>query len=327
MAEEFYTVSSSPSEWAIYANGLTKQFGEEYAVRDLTFQIPPGKIVGFIGPSGCGKTTTVRLLTGVYEPTSGKAEVMGVHPKDFRANNRSKIGYLPQLFFLYPDLSVLENINFAASLYGLGFFQRRKRIKRMLEFVELEEHRNKLARNISGGMQRRLSLAATLVHDPEILFMDEPTAGIDPILRQKFWDHFHELQNQGRTLFVTTQYVGEAAYCDYIGVMADGRLLMVETPQGLRLKAYGGEIIDIQTKEPLNWNQIQQLENMQNVRGRIAMMGNNIFRIIVDEASTALPALLEWLKLQNVNVESAGEYLPPFDDVFVKLIQEETANA
>lgn len=183
----------------ISAKHLTKKFGDETAVQDVSFDVPRGSIFGFIGPSGSGKTTTVRLLTGVYTPTDGQAIVFDHSPAKLSQSERVHLGYMPQLFVLYPNLTVWENINFAASLYGMSLF-RGKSLKAALTFVELYEHRSKLARNISGGMLRRLSLASTLVHDPQLLFLDEPTAGIDPVLRRKFWDHFRELKNQGRTI-------------------------------------------------------------------------------------------------------------------------------
>ncbi|MBE7549602.1 MAG: ABC transporter ATP-binding protein [Anaerolineales bacterium] len=309
----------------IEAKGVTKQFGNEVAVQDITFEIPQGTIFGFIGPSGCGKTTTVRLLTGLYEPSAGEVWVLGKHPKKFSQHIQRKIGYMPQLFALYQDLSVWENINFAASLYGVSL-RRGRRLNHLLDFVELNEHKHKLARNISGGMQRRLSLAAALVHNPELIFLDEPTAGIDPVLRRKFWDHFKELQNQGRTLFVTTQYVGEAAYCDYVGVLSQGRLLMIETPDGLRQRAFGGEVVDLRTAERIGYGDLQQLYQVPGVQGEIQRIDNSTIRLTVDEASTAMPALLEWCQAQNLKVESIQEYLPPFDDVFVELVKKETPN-
>ena len=183
----------------ISAKHVTKKFGDETAVMDISFDVPRASIFGFIGPSGSGKTTTVRLLTGVYTPTDGQVIVLDRNPVKFNQKERARLGYMPQLFVLYPNLTVWENLNFAASLYGMGLF-RGKRLNEALKFVELYDHRGKLARNISGGMLRRLSLAATLVHDPQLLFLDEPTAGIDPILRRKFWDHFRELKNQGSTI-------------------------------------------------------------------------------------------------------------------------------
>src|SRR5512141_177378 len=276
----------------VEAQDLTKVFGEDIAVQSLNMQVPRGTIFGFVGPSGCGKTTTVRLLTGIYKPTSGTLNVLGKNPADFLDSDREKIGYLIQQFVLYPDLTVWENLNFAASFYGVGIF-RGRHLKRLLDFVELAGDKNKLARDLSGGMKRRLSLAAALVHKPELLFLDEPTAGIDPILRRKFWDYFKELQAEGRTLFITTQYVGEAAFCDLVGVMYKGRLLMVETPENLRKKAFGGEIVSIKTSEWVRYENRKKLEALPFVRGKIRVINDQEMELVVDEASTAMPALIE----------------------------------
>ncbi|MCG3209119.1 MAG: putative multidrug ABC transporter ATP-binding protein YbhF [Anaerolineae bacterium] len=309
----------------ILTENLTKKFGSEAAVQDVSMEIPRGSIVGFIGPSGSGKTTTVRLLTGIYNPTTGFATVLGQRPAAFTRVTREKIGYMPQLFALYPELSVWENLNFAASIYGMPL-ARDQRFNELLEFVELDKHKKKLARNLSGGMKRRLSLAATLTHSPELVFLDEPTAGIDPVLRRKFWDRFAALKANGQSLFVTTQYVGEAAYCDKIGVMVQGRLLdnKLRTPTELRRDAFGGEVVDLFTKERLIHKDLRQLRGLPFVRGKVERIsGGNGVRIIVDQANTAIPALLEWCQQEYVPVESVEEYLPPFDDVFVELVKNE----
>lgn len=309
----------------VTAQELTKTFGEEIAVDALTLHVPRGAIFGFIGPSGCGKTTTVRMLTGIHKPSSGQVSVLGKDPTQFSKADREKIGYLIQNFVLYPELTVWENMNFAASFYGVSLF-RGRRLNKLLEFVELKEDRGKLAGALSGGMKRRLSLAATLVHNPELLFLDEPTAGIDPILRRKFWDYFKELQAEGRTLFVTTQYVGEAAYCDLVGVMYDGKLLMVETPEGLRKKAFGGELVRIKTADWVRHDNRKNLERLPFVRGPIKMLNDQEMEVIVDEASTAMPQLVEACNGEKITVETIEEILPPFDDVFVRLIEKETAH-
>lgn len=309
----------------VVARGLEKRFAGEIAVQDLTFEVPRGTIFGFIGPSGSGKTTTIRLLTGIYEPTAGEAFVLGKHPKQFTTGTRAKIGYMPQLFVLYPNLTIWENLNFAASLYGIGL-ARGKILNEALDFVELSEHKHKLARDSSGGMQRRLSLAATLLHNPELIFLDEPTAGVDPVLRRKFWDHFKELQEEGSTLFITTQYVNEAAYCDLVGVMAEGKLLMVDTPEGLRKRAFGGEVVDIRTKDTLDYRIEQMLDELPFVLKPVVRTGHNSVQIIVDDTGTAVPSLMEWSSSQNISVESIEEYLPPFDDVFVDLVSEKVEN-
>jgi ABC-2 type transport system ATP-binding protein len=307
----------------IHAQGMSKAFNGQRAVEDIDLEIPRGKIFGFIGPSGCGKTTTVRLLTGVYEPTAGKVTVFGRRPTKFNRSTRERIGYLPQVSVLYSDLSVSENINFAASVYGVDLW-RKDRLDELLDFVELKEDKSKLVRNLSGGMQRRLSLAQTLVHDPELLFLDEPTAGIDPVLRRKFWDHFKELQGQGRTLFITTQYVGEAAYCDYVGVMAQGKLLAVDTPEGVRRRAFGGEIIHLRSRERIMYSDLQRLQELPFIKGRISRFDETGIRLVVDEASLAMPEIMEWCKANGITVEAIEEYFPPYDDAFVELMKHET---
>ena len=304
---------------------LTKKFGDEIAVQDVSFEVPRASIFGFIGPSGSGKTTTVRLLTGVYTPSDGEVIVMGHNPARFSRNERARLGYMPQLFVLYPNLTVWENLNFAASLYGMGIF-RGKRLKDALRFVELFEHRGKLARNISGGMLRRLSLAATLVHDPQLLFLDEPTAGIDPVLRRKFWDHFRELKNQGRTIFITTQYVSEADNCDLVGVQNNGKLLLVDTPQAIRHHAYGGDMVDFRTTQPFDYQAEAALRSLPFVRAKTVRMSSNSMRIIVDEASTATPELMGWAQQQNIQVQAVEVYMPSFEDVFVELVRPEVSH-
>ena len=309
----------------IEAQNLTKTFGEDAAVQSLNLQLPRGTIFGFVGPSGCGKTTTVRLLTGFYKPTSGTLSVLGKAPTEFSKSDREKIGYLTQQFVLYPDLTVWENLNFAASFYGVGIF-RRKRLNKLLDFVELADDKSKLAKDLSGGMKRRLSLAAALVHNPELIFLDEPTAGIDPLLRRKFWDYFKELQAEGNTLFITTQYVGEAAYCDLVGVMYGGRLLTIKTPDELRKKAYGGDVIGIKTNEEMRFEHRQQLESLPFVRGKTKIVSDQEIEVIVNDADTAISLLLEWSQAQKLTVAMMEQKSPSFDDVFIRLIETEITN-
>jgi len=305
----------------VETRNLTKEFSGDVAVNNLSFQVPAGQIFGLIGPSGCGKTTTVRLLTGVYRPTSGGSRVLGEDPQRFSQTARSRIGYMLQHSVLYPDLTVWENINFASAIYGIGP-RRGKQLRRALEFVELDEHRHKTVNNISGGMKRRLSLAATLAHDPILLFLDEPTAGVDPVLRRKFWDHFARLRDEGRTLLVTTQYVGEAAYCDLVAVMQNGRLLFVDTPSGLRLQTYGGELVDLRATsyfDPALFDSLVAVEGVRDIR----RVDPSHLRLVVEDAGTVMPRLIEWSQAQGVGIQSVEEYQPPFDDVFVHLIEQQ----
>jgi ABC-2 type transport system ATP-binding protein len=200
--------------------------------------------------------------------------------------------------------------------------RRRSRLKELLDLVELGGQERKRARELSGGMQRRLSLAAALFHNPELVFLDEPTAGIDPVLRRKFWDHFQDLKAQGHTLFVTTQYVGEAAYCDYVGVMSDGHLLMVETPENLKRIGMGGEVIELRFDGFLSHNKLDLLRQQPFIsEGRVQMLDNLSMELIVDDAAEALPELLRWCEQNGIAVQEAQKLEPSFDDVFVQVIE------
>ncbi len=295
-----------------------KVFESGDGIRGLQLDVPPGTILGLVGPSGSGKTTAVRLMTGVLEPTSGELEVLGVSPQSFDSATRRRIGYMPQTSVLYPNLSVWENLDFFASLYGREW-RSHDALAAALEFVELMGHETKRVADISGGMRRRLSLAATLIHAPELIFLDEPTAGIDPILRRKFWDQFTSLKDEGKTLVVTTQYVGEAAYCDYVAVLADGELLMVETPDGLRRAAYGGDIIDLELTDRPDPTLIERIR-VAATAADCRPVGINGLRLVVEEAAVALPSLSAWLGDNGIGITQAEEWLPPFDDVFVELV-------
>ena len=299
-------------------------FTGDAGVHDLTMSVEPGTIFGLIGPSGSGKTTSVRLMTGIYPPSRGEVTVLGRTPRKFSPRTREKIGYMPQLFTLYPNLTVMENLNFVASLYGLGYFRRRKRLEELLDLVELGSARKTLGRQLSGGMQRRLSLACALVHNPQLIFADEPTAGIDPVLRGKLWEHFRELRDQGRTLLVTTQYVGEAAYCDYVAVLRQGRLIAVDTPEGLRRRALGGEVIAVTIDAAHVPQAVALLERHPAVHlVRRVPERDDLLHVYVDDAAAQLPAILNALEyVLEIIVHRAQEYKPSYDDVFITLMEQ-----
>ncbi len=306
----------------IQVEHATKRIGDKTLVQDLSFEVQPGEIFGFIGPSGSGKTSTIRLLTGVYGPTEGSVRVMGVAPTHPSRQMQEHFGYMPQLFVLYPNLTVRENLNFVAGLYGLNPFRRKRRIDALLKFVELWDARNRLAVNVSGGMQRRIELAAALVHNPALVFVDEPTAGIDPVLRGKFWEEFRRLRDEGRTVFVTTQYVGESEYCDRVGVIRKGRLIAIDTPIGLRRAALGGDIVDIEAE--LNPSVVQALMQPDFVTG-VKPVSRTQVRVHVQEAGPSIPALLDILHDSGATVQRIEEYRPNFDEVFIELMNQDAA--
>jgi ABC-2 type transport system ATP-binding protein len=310
---------------AIEARHAWLDFGGGAGVFDLTFQAPEGAILGMIGPSGCGKTTTVRLLLGLYTPQQGALRVLGRNPAMFRAADRERIGYIPQQFVLYPNLTVAENIHFVAALYGMPRRARARRLAELLSFVDLAEAEGRLGHQLSGGMQRRLMLAGALMHEPDLLFADEPTAGIDPVLRGRFWEYFRSLRDQGRTLLVTTQYVGEAAYCDYVAVMRRGRLIAVDTPEGLRRRALGGEVIAVTLDAAHVAAAMDLLRKHPAVREvRPAPERGDRIHVYVENAAGQLPAILNALEYAlEIIVREAEEHRPSYDDVFITLMEQD----
>jgi ABC-2 type transport system ATP-binding protein len=210
----------------------------------------------------------------------------------------------------------------------MGYFSRRKRLRYALDLVELADVRNRLSSQLSGGMQRRLELACSLVHDPLLLFADEPTGGIDPVLRGKFWEHFRELRNEGRTLFVTTQYVGEAAYCDLVGVMRGGRLLHIDTPEGLRRTAMGGDVIKLVVNAPRSLDAIQLLQRHPAISDvRRSRTAPGLLYVYTEDSGATLPQIFELFKDHpDITIEQAQEYQPPFDDIFIRLMEQAEDN-
>lgn len=308
----------------IETKSLARRFGSEQVLKEVDLTVKEGEIFGLIGPSGAGKSTLLRILTGYLSPSKGEASVFGRPPSKFDRDDRRAIGFMPQSFVLYDELSVRQNLNFVAGLYGLKFLRRRQRVREVLEFVELWEHRRKTASNISGGMHRRLQLAAAIVHEPKLLFVDEPTANLDPILRRRFWKEFEQLRDMGRTLFVTTQYVGEAERCDRVGLLVDGRLVAVGTPDELRLKAFGGELVQLalagdpgQLGESLKAleavSHVVEVRQDENYREPVSRV-----RLITQDADVTLPKILA--ALNGADVRSVDLPRPSFDEVFFRLV-------
>jgi len=313
-------------EPVIEVNKVCKQFEKsEPTIREITFEVRPGEIFCLLGPSGSGKSTTMRMLTGVYEPTQGFIRVLGVEPHNFTRQTRSHIGYMPQHFVLFPELSTLDNINFVASAYGMSWFGRAARVREALEFVGLWEAKDRLVSQLSGGMRRRLDLASTLVHGPELIFVDEPTAGIDPILRAKFWDHFKTLSNEGRTLFVTTQYVTEADYCDKVAILNKGRLLSLGTPEEVRKQAMGGGIINI-TLEEVTGQALRLLRAMPDIKDILTVSPEQL-RLVVEESGHTLKEIVRAFQEANLDIINIESYRPDFEEVFVRLLEKENGKA
>jgi ABC-2 type transport system ATP-binding protein len=309
---------SAGSEPIIVAQGVTRAFEDHVAVNELSFDVAPGTILGVVGPSGSGKTTTVRMLTGTLGRTAGDIRVLGEDPISFSRGVRGRIAYMPQLFSLYPDLSAQENVGFVAALYGIGPFKRRRRIRRALEVVDLHDVRHRLARDLSGGMQRRLELACALVHSPDVLFIDEPTAGIDPLLRQSIWDELRKLRDEGRTLLVTTQYVSEAEYCDRVALIVDGELVALEEPERLRQMVFGGDVLQIDTTRAVDPDMLGAVEGVTRVR---QITPRQLF-VTADDAGSLTPRIIDALRQHGAEVAGIEEHQPTFDEVFTGLVEQ-----
>ena len=229
---------------AIEIRGLTKTFGDLAALRELSLTVAEGELFGLVGPDGAGKTTTMRLLSAILEPTSGDAWVAGCHIVKEAEPLKEHIGYMSQRFGLYPDLTVIENIHFYADIYGVARRGREERVARLLDFGNLTPFRHRLTGALSGGMKQKLGLACALIHTPKVLFLDEPTNGVDPVSRRDFWGILYQLVRDGVTIFVSTAYLDEAERCNRVGLMHQGRLLAVDTPGQVK-KLMPGTILEI----------------------------------------------------------------------------------
>ncbi len=304
------------------ARALRKEFGDHVAVDDVDLVVPAGVVLGIVGPSGCGKTTLMRLITGISRPTSGELEVFGVEPTKLTSTMRRRFGYMPQLPVLFPNLTLWGNLTFAASVYGMPLRGQRKRLKELLDFVDLSAHRNKLLAHCSGGMQRRLTLAATMVHDPELLVMDEPTAGVDPILRARFWEKFRELRDQGKTLLVPTQYVGEAANCDLVAIMSSGRLLTMVAPADMSRFAFDGDPMLVAFDGRLAGADVARLRDAPFVSS--ARWVDDGLLVVLEDAERDRDHLNAMLT--SIGIDSTvAPYDASYDDMFVSIIERDRA--
>ncbi|MBP1673804.1 MAG: transporter [Bacteroidetes bacterium] len=230
-------------EIVIETNGLTKKFGSFTAVDQITFQVTKGEIFGFLGANGAGKTTAMKMLCGLLEPTSGKATIAGFDIYRKTEQIKKKIGYMSQKFSLYEDLTVIENIRFFGGIYGLSGKQIKERSRVIISKLNLEESQHKLVGSLPLGWKQKLSFSVAILHEPTIVFLDEPTGGVDPVTRRQFWDLIYDASDQGITIFVTTHYMDEAEYCNRVSIMVDGAIKALDTPKNLK-RTYGASSMD-----------------------------------------------------------------------------------
>jgi ABC-2 type transport system ATP-binding protein len=302
-------------EYAIEISGLTKKFGDFIAVDHLDLKVYKGEIFGLLGPNGAGKTTTIRMLCGLMAPTEGSIKILGYNIPEQRNEAIGKIGYMAQRFSLYEDLTVYENMEFYGKLYGLKGSLLRERILKLLDFLELSEFKDRLAGKLSGGMKQRLALGVALIHNPSLLILDEPTAGVDPSLRRAFWNYFRSLNKEGTTILVTTHYMDEAENCDRIGLMSKGKLIAIGSPRELKRKAFGGDVIELKIKGDINSLPLKILETRKE-------NDITIVRAVLNDISKELPNIFNLLDSYNIKLISVEPINISLEEVFIKLLGE-----
>jgi ABC-2 type transport system ATP-binding protein len=305
------------AESIVSLSNVSKRLEGRIAVEHVSFQIHRGELFSLIGPSGSGKTTTVRLICGIYTADDGTVRLFGHFGAPWPRAVRERFGYMPQAYSLYPRMTAAENLRYAAALNGLDARSTSRRVRELLDLMDLSEQRNRLAGTMSGGQRRRLALATALVHDPELLFVDEPTAGLDPALRARLWAHFRQLTRNGRTVVVTTQYIDEAELTDRVAILREARLVALGTPSELARKALGGEIVELRSND-LTMRAAHALLDVEGVHD-VAFVGLDALQVVVDVAEEAAPRLLSALVREGCTVRSIGLRRPRFEDVFLRL--------
>jgi ABC-2 type transport system ATP-binding protein len=301
---------------AITTDGLRKCFAEVTAVQELSLSVPRGELFGLVGSDGAGKSTTLRMLTGIMEPTAGKAVVLGSDMALKAEAVRGRIGYMSQRFGLYPDLTVLENLLFYADIQMIPRRGRKERIEELLDFGKLGPFKNRQAGKLSGGMKQKLGLACALVHRPEVLFLDEPTNGVDPVSRRDFWRILYRLLTDGVTVFVATAYLDEAERCGRVGLMHRGQLLACDTPRGLKKLMEGG-VLELTGSDP---RKAVRLLSCEFSTGSVALFGEKLHLYAPDPKAAGEKAAAV-LAAGGIELAGIREVEPTLEDLFVSLIK------
>lgn len=304
-------------ENAVEAIDLSKKFGDFTAVDRVSFTIPKGEIFGLLGPNGAGKTTTIRMLCGLLAPTSGVGRVVGFDVASQPEKVKANLGYMSQKFSLYNDLTAFENLDFYARIYRLPGKTRNNRTDTLIEMAGLKDHRNELTANLSGAWRQRLALACAIVHEPPMLFLDEPTAGVDPISRREFWNLIYELAGRGVSVLATTHNMDEAEYCNEIGLMYQARLIARDDPDSLKEKL-PGRLLEIECDHPG-----RAIDLLQDIPGVIDAAFHGILLHVIVEDEALQCRLREALEENAITVQRIERVLPSLEDVFVGMVDAE----
>jgi len=315
-------VKPSRNHVAVVAKDLTKVFGSFVAVDRVSFEVQRGEIFGFLGPNGAGKTTTIKILCGLLTPSSGEASVAGRDVSTEYEEVRKQIGYMSQKFSIYEDLTVAENLEFFGGVYGLRGRDHEKRAQWALEMTGLMDERKTLTRELALGWKQRLALGCAVLHTPPIVFLDEPTSGVDPISRRNFWGLIHEMTSQGVTSFVTTHYMDEAGYCNRLALMSQGRIIAMDNPRELKTKWMTESVIEMECSDLLT-----ALDLLKDDRffSEVAVFGNQL-HIVADDPEPAKERARQLLTAKGISIIRAEQVSPSLEDVFVTLTSQDRNN-
>ena len=308
----------SENQSSVVIEELVKKFGDFIAVDHISLKTQKGEIFGFLGPNGAGKSTTIRMLCGLLTPTSGRAIVAGYDVARQPESVRQSIGYMSQKFSLYNDLKVIENLRLFAGLYNVPSGKLQERIDWALEMANLKNQNNLIVGTLPGGWKQRLALGCAVLHKPPIIFLDEPTSGVDPISRRQFWDLIHKMASEGVTIFVTTHYMEEAEYCNRLALIFRGKMVALGTPSELKQKSMRGELLLIEC-EPLG-PAVEALQSAPQVLD--AAVFGNALHLVVEDAEKAAPELEKYLVDRDIAVRRIERIRPSLEDVFVSLTTE-----
>jgi ABC-2 type transport system ATP-binding protein len=304
---------------AVETRGLTKRFGQIVAVDHLNLTVRTGELYGFLGPNGAGKSTTLRMLCGIMEPTEGDGRVLGIDLRREPERVKSAIGYMSQRFSLYDDLTVEENLTFYARVYMVPRSERAPRIERMLRLADLGGRERQLAAQLSGGYRQRLALSCALVHGPRLIFLDEPTAGVDPVSRRTFWALIRRLADQGTTILVTTHYMDEAELCDTLGFIYQGRLIAEGSPARIKTETFARPVIEVEALDVRAATEI--LSDWAPVED-LARIGTRL-RLIIVPGGPGADAVAAHLRARSIDVRWARQVEPSVEDLFVSFVDKE----
>ncbi|MCP5099485.1 MAG: ABC transporter ATP-binding protein [Chloroflexi bacterium] len=307
------------NDYAIETIDLTKRFDGFTAVNQVSFTVKRGEIFGFLGPNGAGKTTTMRMLMGLIVPTSGSAAVLGYDVVKETAVLRQRIGYMSQRFSLYDDLTVIENLNFFGGTYGVRNKRLRARKDAVLEMAGLRGRERELTKNLSGGWRQRLALGCAILHEPEMLFLDEPTAGVDPISRRDFWDLLYLLSNEGHTIFVTTHYMDEAEHCHRLSFIQRGQLVAIGSPEEIKREKMKGQVLEIDCSAP---DIAMKTLRDSGLFAEVALYGA-LIHLVAEDVESLKPQISTLLQNENISIRTMDVIMPSLEDVFIASAREE----